>query len=82
MQLPNLFLPEVWFHELYLIDSDSFVVKGYTESVHPSSFEKEQLADYRPSFNISKIENGEYHFRFGDQNSNRDINSGRFVKVK
>ncbi len=68
--------------ELEWIDNNSFVVKGFTESVTPSIFEKEQLADYRSSYNITKVENGEYFFNLGDQNSIRHIQTGRFVKIE
>ncbi len=68
--------------ELEWIDKDSFVVKGFTESVTPSAFEKEQLADYRPSYNVTKVENGEYFFNLGDQNSSRHIQTGKFVKIE
>ena len=67
--------------DLEWIDDDSFVVKGYTESVNPSTFERNQLADYRPSYNITKGENGERFFNLGDQNSTRHIQTGRIVKV-
>lgn len=69
-------------YDLEWIDEDSFVVKGFTESANPSTFERNQLADYRPSYNITTSENGEYFYNLGDQNSNRHIHTGKFVRVE
>lgn len=64
------------------IDDDSFVVKDYTESSRPSIIELQELKKYRPSFNIVKELNDEYHFVLGSQEKQDTIYFGKFVRSK
>ena len=66
--------------EMEWLDENSFVVKGYTEPKSPSEFEQNLLKDYRPTFNITKNSNNEYHFTLGEESEKSPIFSGKLIK--
>ncbi len=67
--------------EMEWLDENSFVVKGYTESVSPNTFEQNLLKDYRPTFNIFKNNKNEYKFTIGTENEKEPILAGKLVQT-
>ena len=66
--------------EMEWLDENSFVVKGYTEPKSPNELEKKLLKGYRPTFNITKSSEDEYHFTLGQESEKSPIFSGKFIK--
>ena len=66
--------------EVEWLDENSFVVKGYTEPKSPNELEQKMLKTHRPSFNITKISEDEYHFTLGQESEKNPISSGKLIK--
>ena len=68
--------------EVQWLDADSFIVIGLTESADPKQFEIEMLKNYRPSFNIVRQAQGEYHFVLGSEIKKDTISTGKFTVLR
>jgi hypothetical protein len=66
--------------EVEWLDENSFVVKGYTEPKSPNELEQKMLKTNRPTFNITKISEDEYHFTLGQESEKNPISSGKLIK--
>jgi len=68
--------------EIKWIDEKTFLVKGYTEPLHPTEMEKEILKGSKIYFRITKQEKNEYFFKLGDEFDKYPVFAGKFVKTE
>jgi hypothetical protein len=66
-------------YPLEWIDTDSFVIIGYTQPAEPTALEREMLKGYTPSFNVTTAKNGTFRFVLGDQDQADCIYSGSLI---
>ena len=68
--------------EIKWIDEKTFLVKGYTEPLHPTEAEKEILKGTKIYFRITKQEKNEYFFKLGEEFDKYPVFAGKFVKTE
>ena len=68
--------------EIKWIDEKTFLVKGYTEPLHPNKMEKEILKGSKIYFRITKQEKNKYFFKLGDEFDKYPVYAGKFVKTE
>jgi hypothetical protein len=68
--------------EIKWIDENIFIVKGYTEPLHPTEAEKEILKGTKIYFRITKQEKNEYFFKLEDEFDKHPVYTGKFVKTE
>lgn len=66
-------------YPLEWIDTDSFIIIGYTQPAEPTALESEMLKGYTPSFNLTSADNGTFRFVLGDQHQADCIYRGSLI---
>lgn len=67
--------------EMVWVDDTSFRVKGLTEPMHPTDFEKTLIAANTIFFRIVKQEKNNYYFILGEASDNYPVYSGKLIKT-
>ena len=67
--------------EIYWVDKNTFLVRGYTEPLNPTEAEKKAMGNSKIYYRITKQQGNEYYFYLGEEFDKHPVYAGKFVKT-